>query len=402
MNKIISLSLLISLIVVSCTDPDTIGLEVQPTSEKIIINSINSEEINSETESEDFLRTDEALNLVLGEIDDSDFSDSTTSASFLTQVLLTQNNIDLGTNPIVQSVVLSYTYSGYYGKVLDFNRLIIKELEGSIFKDSIYYSNFSFEDDGDDLYSSFILNTDESNPSLQVNLSEGFAQVLLDKGNEAFVDNETFLTHFKGFSVSAVAEDLMLYLNPDGSNSYLKIYYTNEQSDSTLSLDFELGGETARFNLFNQKDEESILSDDSKLHIQSMAGYKVKISLNEIDSLRTVLDQKGINKVTMKFDVREGSESDYAAHDKLFLVRVNQKGENIFLADLTDEGETHFGGRLENNKYEFNITRYFHQLLHNTSYTNDLYLLPAGAAVNANRTILEKDITLTIHYSHLL
>ena len=34
MNRIISLNLIIGLIAVSCTDPNTIGLEVQPTSEK--------------------------------------------------------------------------------------------------------------------------------------------------------------------------------------------------------------------------------------------------------------------------------------------------------------------------------------------------------------------------------
>ena len=39
MNKIFSLSLLVGLIAVSCTDPNTIGLEVQPTSDNIIINS---------------------------------------------------------------------------------------------------------------------------------------------------------------------------------------------------------------------------------------------------------------------------------------------------------------------------------------------------------------------------
>ena len=39
MNKIFSLSLLVALIAVSCTDPNTIGLEVQPTSDNIIINS---------------------------------------------------------------------------------------------------------------------------------------------------------------------------------------------------------------------------------------------------------------------------------------------------------------------------------------------------------------------------
>ena len=366
MNKIISLSLFISLIAVSCTDPNSIGLEVQPTSENIIISSANFEGMTFKTESEDFLRTDEALNLVLGEINDPDFSSDSAKSSFLTQVLLTQNNNDLGTNPIVESVVLSYTYSGYYGGVLDFDRLIIKELDGPISKDSTYYSNFSFVDDGDDLFSSFMLNADELNPSLQINLSENFAQDLFTNlGNEGFVDNETFLTHFNGFSVSAVAEDLMLYLNPEGSNSYLKIYYNNEESDSTLSLDFELGGQAARFSLFNEKDDESVLADDLRLYIQSMAGYKAKVSINNIDSLKTILDQKTINKVTMSFDVEGGSESEYAAHDKLFLVRVNQQGNNIFLTDLTVEGETHFGGRLENNKYEFNITRYFYQLLNN-------------------------------------
>jgi len=103
----------------------------------------------------------------------------------------------------------------------------------------------------------------------------------------------------------------------------------------------------------------------------------------------------------MSFDVEAGSQSEYTAHNKLFLVRVDQQGEDVFLTDLTTEGETHFGGRLDDDKYEFNITRYFYQLLNNDAYTNDLYLLPAGAAVNANRTILDKNIKLTINYSKL-
>ena len=132
-----------------------------------------------------------------------------------------------------------------------------------------------------------------------------------------------------------------------------------------------------------------------------MAGYKMKIAVNNTDSIKALLAGKVINKVTMSFDVEAGSQSEYEAHAKLFLVRVDQEGDNVFLTDYTIEGETHFGGRLEDDKYEFNITRYFYQLLNNASYTNDLYLLPAGAAVNANRTILDKDITLTIYYSQL-
>jgi len=200
----------------------------------------------------------------------------------------------------------------------------------------------------------------------------------------------------------ASAQNTMLYLNPNGSNSFLKIYYRNDESGSdTLSLDFELGGDAARINLFNEKNNNAIIEDDSNVHLQSMAGYKAKITLGDLDVIKDTLEGKVINKVTIDFDVESGSQSEYEAHEKLVLVRVDNEGKNVFLTDFTVEGETYFGGKIEGDIYSFNITRYFYQLLNNSSYTNDLYLMPSGAAINANRTILSKDIKLTIHYSEL-
>ena len=392
------------LIAASCTDPNTIGLEVQPTSDNIIISETSSFNWQTtQTDSEDSLRTDEALNLILGGIDDSQFG--LNNAGFYTQILLTENNTDLGTNPIVDSVVMSYTYSGYYGDLENFTSLDVLILQEDIYKDSVYYSNsYQIPSLGGMSYvESFSVSEDASeSPSLTIRLSDSFGQEILDLQNEGLKDNETFLENFKGISVIASAQNTMLYLNPTGSNSFLKIYYHNEQSGSdTISLDFELGGDAARINLFNHKPLVNLNQEEDKVYIQSMAGYKTKISINNTDSLKSMLEGKSINKVTMSFDVNEGSQAEYTAHDKLFLVRVNEEGNNIFLTDFTIEGETHFGGRLEDDKYEFNITRYFYQLLNNDIYTNDLYLLPAGAAVNANRTILNKDIKLTIHYSEL-
>jgi hypothetical protein len=392
------------LIAASCTDPNTIGLEVQPTSDNIIITETSSFNWQTtQTDSEDSLRTDEALNLILGGIDDSQFG--LNNAGFYTQILLTENNTDLGTNPIVDSVVMSYTYSGYYGDLENFTSLDVLILQEDIYKDSVYYSNsYQISSLGGMSYvESFSVSEDASeSPSLTIRLSDSFGQEILDLQNEGLKDNEAFLENFKGISVIASAQNTMLYLNPTGSNSFLKIYYHNEQSGSdTISLDFELGGDAARINLFNHKPLVNLNQEEDKVYIQSMAGYKTKISINNTDSLKSMLEGKSINKVTMSFDVNEGSQAEYTAHDKLFLVRVNEEGNNIFLTDFTIEGETHFGGRLEDDKYEFNITRYFYQLLNNDIYTNDLYLLPAGAAVNANRTILNKDIKLTIHYSEL-
>ena len=400
MNKIFSLSLIIGLVAIACSDPNTIGLEVQPTSDAIIISDTSSFSWqNSQTESEDSLRTDEALNLILGEIDDSKFG--VNKGSFHTQILLTENNTNLGTSPVVDSVILSYAYSGYYGDLEEFTSVEVNQILEDIYKDSIYYSN-SFEIDlnSADFIAAFSLSNDSANPSLRIELKNDFGQDILNLGNERLKDNETFLQEFKGINVLAEASNTMLYLNPNGTNSYLKIYYHNNESGTdTLSLDFELGGDAARVNLFNSK-PTSNLSQDDKIYIQSMAGYKVKISINNTESIKSLLEGKVINKVTMSFDVESGSQLEYEAHQKLVLVRVNEEGDNVFLSDFTIEGETHFGGNLENDKYEFNITRYFSELLQNDSY-KELYLLPAGAAVNANRTILNKDIKLQIYYSEL-
>ena len=400
MNKIFSLSLIIGLVAIACSDPNTIGLEVQPTSDAIIISDTSSFSWqNSQTESEDSLRTDEALNLILGEIVDSKFG--VNRGSFYTQILLTENNTNLGTGPIVDSVILSYAYSGYYGDLDEFTSIEVNQILQDIYKDSIYYSNsFEIDFNSADFVDAFSLSNDSANPSLRIELKNDFGQDILNLGNETLKDNETFLQAFKGISVLAEASNTMLYLNPNGTNSYLKIYYHNNESGTdTLSLDFELGGDAARINLFNSK-PTSNLSQDGKIYIQSMAGYKVKISINNTESIKSLLEGKVINKVTMSFDVESGSQLEYEAHQKLVLVRVNEEGDNVFLSDFTIEGEAHFGGNLENDKYEFNITRYFSELLQNDSY-KELYLLPAGAAVNANRTILNKDIKLQIYYSEL-
>jgi len=403
MNKIFSLSLIVGLIAVSCTDPNTIGLEVQPTSDNILISSANFEGLTSATKSEDSLRTDEAKNLILGEIDEPVFGNSL--AAFYTQILLTENNTDLGTNPEADSVVLSYTYSGSYGDDLpDFTSLDVLVLQDDIYKDSVYYSTSDPipTPGGMSYIESFLVSNDTEKPLLKVKLNNDFGDLILDLENEGLKDNEVFLENFKGISVVASAQNTMLYLNPDGSNSYFKIYYHNDESGSdTLSLDFELGGDAARINLFNEKNNNTIIEDDSNLHLQSMSGYKGKITLGDLDVIKDTLEGKVINKVTIDFDVESGSQSEYEAHEKLVLVRVNNEGNNVFLTDFTVEGETHFGGKLEGDIYSFNITRYFYQLLNNSSYTNDLYLMPSGAAINANRTILSKDIKLTIHYSEL-
>tara|TARA_B100001142_G_scaffold85490_1_gene86853 strand:- start:1944 stop:3164 length:1221 start_codon:yes stop_codon:yes gene_type:complete len=406
MNRTFSLVFFISLIVVGCTDPNLIGLEVQPESDNIIISSANFEEINSFTESVDSMPTSSVYskNLVLGRINDPVFG--LNEAAFFTQILLLENNIILGNNAEVDSVVLSYTYSGYYGNEQDFDSLQVNILDQDIYKDSIYYSN-SFEINPQSAYwvDDFKFSTG-INKFLKIYLNPDFGEEIIALGEQALIDNSTFLEQFRGISVSAHTSNSMLYLDPNGSNSFLKVYYHNSDSDS-LSLDFELGGDAARVNLFNQKEDNSIIEDDSRIYIQSMAGYQAKISLGNIDSLKQVLADKVINKVELIFSLASNSQENYEANNRLYLIRVaDNDGNQAPLLDL-ENGEANFGGWLDNNQYKFNITRYFAQLLQDDFFIKDLYLQPYnplfddGDKVNANRTILDKEIQFKIYYSAL-
>ena len=189
----------------------------------------------------------------------------------------------------------------------------------------------------------------------------------------------------------------MLYLNANGVNTHLKLYYHNDISD-TLSLDFELGGDAARISLFNPKSINDINQIEGDRYIQSMGGSRLKVSLININEIRELLLGKILNKVTLSFYVND-FDVVYKPHDLLRLVKL-ENGLTQLLPDAY-EGSTHIGGNLEDGNYEFNITLYFNEIMQGNSNSYQLYLFSATPAENANRTILSEDIELTIHYSEL-
>lgn len=407
-SKILILFFTIIIFLSACDESSELGLEVQPNSDKIEIfnNSLTqSGQLPSfilTTESVDSLRSDEPSSLLLGSIDDPIFGENI--SSFLTQISLAQSNIDLGNNPIVDSVVLSYSYSGYYGDLTSYN-IQVNYSDEKIYKDSIYYSNQDFSNffmNSQDLLLDFTISPDSSSsPLLSMSLDNSIGQQILDLGNSNMVDNQTFQENFGSFWISEMSlnSNGIIYLNASGSNSSFTVYYHNNDSDS-LELTFVLDGESARVNLFNEKPLSNLLVNESRSYIQSMAGFQTKIELQNINSIDSILSNKAINQVTLSFNVIE--DGIFSPHQNLSLVRVDSLGNNIFLKDLTVEGASHFGGELDNNSYEFNITRFFSNYLINDTYTNELYLLASGGVINANRTIIDDNsIAITVLYSDL-
>ena len=401
--------LFISLFFYSCDESSQLGLEVQPSSDKIEIFNASLNQNSSTpsflltTESVDSLRSDESSSLLLGAIDDPIFGENL--GAFITNLSLSQSNIDLGNNPVVDSVVMSYSYSGYYGDLASLTDIAVNYTDLFIYKDSVYYSNHQFNNSAggsEDLLINFTISSDTStSPKFKMNLENSLGQQILDLGNNGLIDNETFQSNFGllWFNNFSPQSNAIIYLNPSGSNSEFKIYYHNDDSDS-LHLDFVLDGESARINLFNEKPISNLLIDGSKSFVQSMAGFQTKIELQNIDLIDSLLMNKAINKVTLSFNVTDDSE--YISHENLSLVRVDSSGNNVFLKDLSVEGATHFGGELESSSYEFNITRFFSSYLNDETYTDELYILASGGVINANRTVIDNNsFLITILYSDL-
>ena len=86
MIKIYKLSFLLSLILISCTDSNIIGLEVQPEDEDILFNNIIIQNIDFSNISEDSVRTDETM-IIIREMNDDIFGHS----SFIDYTILFAN-----------------------------------------------------------------------------------------------------------------------------------------------------------------------------------------------------------------------------------------------------------------------------------------------------------------------
>lgn len=400
----------------SCKKPTTIGLDIHPSEDRIEIKvDSNFFNLTINTSSQDSLRSDEPVRLLLGNLT-SDPVFPKSNAHFITNLLLPSNNINLGdiANIVIDSVVLQYVIDDYYGNEIEsFNNLFVSKLANPIYKDSLYYSNYPILYNQSELVSSNnkIIQDSNSVSLIKISIDNSIGQEIVEGQYEgALSSNDDFLQYFYGLKITtanpvdinSATDNTILYLNADNQKSKFTIFYRNISiNDSVMSLDLTLGGDAARVNLFNQKDIQELNSLSENCYIQSMSSYKTSIKFNNLESIKDTLKNKVINKVNLKFSCND--DLLFEPHNKLFLVRKSSSGNNIFLTDFVIEGESHFGGQNQNNNFTFNITRYFSDLINGASdFTNELVLLSSGAVINSNRSIVPKSsFLIEVTYSGL-
>ena len=420
-------------LVSSCKkDKDIIGLEVQPAGDQLNVLFIDTSTLITSTVKEDFVRSDENISNLLGSYVDPVFGYA--SSSVYTQFRLITNDVNFG-NPsklVVDSIVVSLKYKGYYGN-LDPQNFRIYELTESIYKDSIYYSNDSIAYDLNavgsllnhtpNVFDSVNVGGTNEAPQLRIPLNNTFGQKIINEsGSPNLANNDNFLSFFKGLYITtdnfqAAGNGGILYLDLLSTISKLTLYYTDTTTQTTHSHNFVINENSARINHF-QHDYTGTpvgtqLSDPSsgleKVYVQSMAGVKAKISLPYLKNYAGNASI-AINKAELILPVEDDAgASVFAPHEKLFVVALDSSGENTVIIDQL-EGETYYNGNYDSStkEYRFNIGRHIHAVLKGERTDYGFYIVASGSAVNANRVILKgggnpvKKMKLQLTYTNIL
>ena len=189
---------------------------------------------------------------------------------------LSDNSVDFGLNPILDSAVLTLAYAGYYGDTTIEMNIQVEQLIEEIHDTSTYFSNdvFSTSPFSSPLEHSFLptpntLRYRDSDTlgvkSLSFNANQ-IGQLILNANSDNLVDNDAFISFFKGlhFSVSSAQNSSsILYFNLIDGGSNLTIYYND-----SLSYDLLFSAAATRINKFEMQDN---LDLQNMLAVQSVS-----------------------------------------------------------------------------------------------------------------------------------
>ena len=383
---------------------------------------------------EDPLRTDLAVYHMLGLYNDPIYGPK--SSSIYTQLSLTGTDVDFGPSPVLDSVILTMTYQGFYGDTTSDMSIHVHEITTDLSTDNDYYSNTRVTYDPDPLVTKTFKprpNTDVKidfdtitrAAHIRLNLGSTFGDKIMDgdvNGSDDLSDDETFQKYINGLYITTVDSVPTTtipantggigYFDMNTATSTVIMYYND-----TSSYEFTINSGSAKWSRFAHNytgtDVEKHLNNDitrdtTVAYISTMAGVKTKLFFNDIKSL---LDSGNvvINKAELVIPIAANTEGTFDSPVvTLAVVGISEDDSPIILPDLT-EGLDYYGGTLDatSNTYTFNIARSIHDLVYSKETDYGMYLLPSGSSITAKRIVFGtwsnpvSRIKLNITYSKL-
>lgn len=408
----------ISVLIISCTkEPDTIGLDVQPPSDRLGTEFTDTTQILAFSVLEDTITTNTLSQNVVGWLNDPFFGK--TKASLVTQFNLPSRDVHFDGNPVVDSAVLVISYRGFYGDTTAGVNFKVYEVAENLSADVSYHQNQTIQTyqkalnyypnqyQTTQVSSPIYSATDTVNPAFRIRLNTNWArQKFIDKsGDPEIASNDNFKSYFKGLMITAddargLGHLAYLGINKSTTSGVYIYYHTNDTVSQTFRLLVE--DDCVRANLYdhanyygaNSQIRNQVVFKDSSLGMNQLylhpgGGINTKIkfpTVREQFKNRRVV----INRAELVITNLVPNQKGFYVPLRLTIAKNSSTGTYQFIPDdAITEGEDYFGGvfNQSTNEYRFRITRYIQQLINSTTDDYGLTLFISGRAVVGNRLI---------------
>lgn len=424
------LIILISLFILQgCKKEGEIGLEQQIDEEGLFGTLVDTSTIRTFSVKDDTLISSRYIRNQLGEFRDPLFGNTKASIAF--QAVLSQNNVDFGTNLVLDSVVLVLGYIGdktqrFYGDTNSRFDINVYQLDEDITEDSNYYSNRVFRTKptaiGTTVYqpnpedSLIVQNIRDGRadtvakvpPQLRVKLNNTFGQEILSKsGGLELSENSVFLNTYKGFYITATRTSgdggVMSFDLTNTNRSYIVLHYKN--STDTTNFVFNINSVAANINRYEHDytgtEVASQLADSSlgqtKSYVQSLAGLRTKVQIPNIKRL-TDSGLIAVNKAELIVKPYAGTTTPYAPIVNLVL-RARRSDNSEFTVQTALYNST-------TKEYKLVVTNFIQQYISGKLDIKELYLEDNSKQIRTGRLVISGQnsadpIKLRIFYTKL-
>ena len=366
-------------------------------------------------------------NKLVGSMTNGHFGRS--EASVVSELALSETNIQFGTTPFIDEAFLYLQYNGLYGDSLKPMSFEVYELSEKLLPNGVFLDNegvvvdSAFYSDYEPVLGNKIgeltnvmprpntsatVNGEVLEAGLKIPLDTNFIRTrFIEAPAEVYNNNQNFKNHFKGFYIKTTTIDgSILYFTLTGDASGLYLYF-HESGDTAYSKSVTFNflqsndPQPVNFNLFNQDysgaypvsfNLQSIdeVGGEDVTYVQSMGGVYTVFSIPGLDTLAN----KGymVNQAVLEVYKAQGTGSGLLPHSRLEIRKFDKDTLGGTIKDFS-VGSTLTGGGgfvsepYRAGMYSFDITRYVFEIA-NGAESGMLAIAPYLKSTVANGVIL--------------
>lgn len=413
-NTAAVIGLFLLLAIVSCKEPDGIGLDVLPAGEEMPIAWVDTFTVEARTVLYDSVLTSGLTTYLVGDFGDPIFG--RVKSDLYTQVRLASVPFTPGAGQQIDSIILNIAYAGAYGNTSKLGgamRFGVYKLTEDLINldDTSYYSTVSHAIDPNalaefdfrpDLFSEVPAGEDTLPPSLRIRLDDVFGQEILNLGDGSteLGDNDEFVKAIRGIAIKPINATMssgngsILYLNLASSASRVELYYHNNEDTTSTTLIMTNAGSAHTYfehefpTAITDAVAGSTVIGSNTLYVQSMAGLRMRLEIPHLRALRNI-GAVAINKAELIIPIDETVITDYTYPTSMFVTGVDSSGGSVIVVDQYESSD-YYGGvyDADNKEYVFNLARHIQSLLNEPEEPDyGLYVVNAGNSTNARRGV---------------